>query len=120
MRSESTIQNANINMDKKKIRLVEINKLWGVKSIACPLNNDVNIIIGSNGSGKTTFLKIIEAVLLCDVPVLSSIQFESVVVYLEGGDNCIRVIQTPEDDTLNLTLSLINSSEPTRLCRIGY
>ncbi len=100
-------------MDKKKIRLVEINKLWGVKSIVCPLNNDVNIIIGSNGSGKTTFLKIIEAVLLCDVPVLNSIQFESVVIYLEGGDNCIRVIQTPEDDTLNLTYIFDEKDEYT-------
>ena len=90
-------------MDKKKIKFVEINKLWGVKSIKCPLNNDVNIIIGSNGSGKTTFLNIIEAILQCDVPVLCSIQFESVVIYLEDGANNIRVIQTPEEDALNLT-----------------
>lgn len=100
-------------MDKKKIKLVEINKLWGVKSIACPLYNDVNIIIGSNGSGKTTFLNIIEAVLQCDVPVLSSIIFESVVIYLEGGTNSIRVIQTPEEDTLNLTYIFDDKDEYT-------
>lgn len=95
---------------KKKIKQVEINKLWGIKNIKCPLNNDVNIIIGSNGSGKTTFLNIIEAVLQCDIPVLCSIQFESVMIIFEETDDTIKVIQTSDDDSLNF-LYIFNDSE---------
>ena len=39
----------------KRIRQVEIKKLWGIKNITCPLKDDVNIIVGSNGSGKPRF-----------------------------------------------------------------
>lgn len=84
-------------MSKKRIEQVEIKKLWGIKNIKCPLNEDVNIIIGSNGSGKTTFLNIIEAVLQCDIPILCSILFESVTIHLEGGLDTIKVVQTSDD-----------------------
>ena len=100
-------------ISKQKIKHVFINKLWGVKSINCPLNSDVNIIIGSNGSGKTTFLNIIEAVLQCDIPVLSSIQFESVVLLLEDERNTIKVVQTSEEETLNFTYIFDNTDEYT-------
>lgn len=94
----------------KRIRQVEINKLWGIKNIKCPLMEDVNIIIGSNGSGKTTFLNIIEAVLQCDIPVLCSIQFESVTILLEEDDKSIRVIQTPEENSVNF-MYIFNDTE---------
>lgn len=84
-------------MIKKRIKQVEIKNLWGIKNIKCPLNEDVNIIIGSNGSGKTTFLNIIEAVLQCDIPILCSILFESVTIQLEGGLDTIKVVQTSDD-----------------------
>lgn len=97
----------------KRIRQVEIKKLWGIKNITCPLKDDVNIIVGSNGSGKTTFLNIIEAVLQCDIPVLCSIQFESVTIVLEENNNSIRVIQTPEDDSINFMYIFNDTDEYT-------
>ncbi len=95
-----------------RIRQVEINRLWGIKNIKCSLNEDVNIIIGSNGSGKTTFLNIIEAVLQCDIPVLCSIQFDSVVILLEEN-NSIRVIQTIEEDSVNFKYIFNDTDEYT-------
>lgn len=97
----------------KRIRQVEIKKLWGIKNITCPFKDDVNIIVGSNGSGKTTFLNIIEAVLQCDIPVLCSIQFESVTIVLEENNNSIRVIQTPEDDSINFMYIFNDTDEYT-------
>jgi len=44
----------------KKINTVEINNLWGHYHFKWELNDDVNILVGMNGSGKTTIFRIIE------------------------------------------------------------
>ncbi len=44
----------------EKINTVEINNLWGRYHFKWELNDDVNILVGINGSGKTTIFRIIE------------------------------------------------------------
>lgn len=46
-----------------KIKSVFVQKLWNYKDIKCVLNEDISILIGSNGTSKTTFLTIIESLL---------------------------------------------------------
>lgn len=43
----------------KYIAKVEISRLWNKSNISWDLNNDVNILSGTNGSGKTTILDFI-------------------------------------------------------------
>lgn len=44
------------------LKRVEIKNLWG-KNVSWDLNSDVNILIGINGSGKSTILQLIEEAL---------------------------------------------------------
>jgi len=44
----------------EKINAIEIENLWGRYNFKWELNDDVNILIGINGSGKTTIFGIIE------------------------------------------------------------
>lgn len=93
-------------MEVDVIKKVKIEKLWGIKNIECQLYDDVNVIIGPNGSSKSTFLNLIEGVLQCDVPILMSVQFGS--VYLEFNNlekNYIIVTQEQEEDLLVFTYS---------------
>ncbi len=46
----------------EKINTVEIKNLWGQYNFKWDLNEDVNILVGINGSGKTTIFRIIESI----------------------------------------------------------
>lgn len=46
-----------------KLERVVINKFWGKYNLDLHLDPDVNILTGANGSGKTTILDIIAALL---------------------------------------------------------
>ncbi len=46
----------------EKINTIEITNLWGRYNFKWDLNDDVNILTGINGSGKTTIFRIIESI----------------------------------------------------------
>lgn len=65
-----------------KIRVSEVNvSLWNKYQIQFPANQDVNIIMGINGSGKTTFLNNLYK------SILGSVNSEEDVIYLPSIDN---------------------------------
>ena len=57
------------------VERVEIDGLWGQLSLETDLKQDVNIFIGDNGSGKTTFISILQAILTVDLELLSTLNF---------------------------------------------
>lgn len=57
------------------IRHVTIEDLWGVKDFDTDLHNDINVLIGKNGSNKTTFINLIEACLTVNRRLLRQISF---------------------------------------------
>jgi predicted ATPase len=44
-----------------RLKNVDIKSFWGQYSIVSDFNPDVNIFIGRNGTGKTTFINILHA-----------------------------------------------------------
>ncbi len=38
---------------------VEVNGLWGEKTVNLALNKDYNFLIGDNGTGKTTIINLL-------------------------------------------------------------
>jgi len=73
------------------IRKVEIKNLWG-KDFSWQLNEEVNVLIGTNGSGKSTILKILnEAVLPLDDSKLDFRLFDPIDEIIIEMDNDIVI-----------------------------
>tara|TARA_B100001059_G_C17816155_1_gene575382 strand:- start:1118 stop:2434 length:1317 start_codon:yes stop_codon:yes gene_type:complete len=87
-----------------KIIDVEILGFWGSFKAYCSFNNDVNIVIGQNGTGKTTFMNILNSVLSVDVAGLAENEFDSVVVKL-GYENSTRTIRVTKQDDIPFALA---------------
>src|SRR4051812_24042236 len=60
------------------VHAVKIDKLWGYRDVAITFRPDVNILIGPNGSGKTTVLNMIADILLLDFDALAKISFDAI------------------------------------------
>lgn len=65
-------------MKANKIQKIEIRNIWGKYNFRWEnLNPDVNILTGINGSGKTTFFNIIDALLSADIKRLKMYNIEA-------------------------------------------
>lgn len=86
-------RNESQNVQKFYLESVEISGLWGLRDIELALEPDVNILIGENGTGKTTILNLIHLSLTGDVPRLARYTFDSVRLSLkEFGGRHVRTI----------------------------
>jgi len=66
------------------IESFKIEKLWGYQDIKLTFHKDVNVLIGPNGSGKTTILNLLHAILSADPPSLLNVNFEQAEIKLRG------------------------------------
>ena len=74
-----------------KIAEVKIDQFWHRFDAECTFTPHVNVIIGKNGTGKTTFMNILSAALFVDLDVLSSCEFESIVIIIESKNSRRRI-----------------------------
>ena len=81
-----------------KIKDVLIEGFWGQHTIKTPFYEDVNIFIGINGTGKTTFIHILQAVLSIDMESISNLQFDKVVLRLTKGKSTRKIQVTKTSD----------------------
>jgi predicted ATP-dependent endonuclease of OLD family len=91
------------------IKDVEIKGFWGHSKASAKFFSDVTIFIGFNGTGKTTFINFISAVLTVDIVQLSSLQFDEITINLIDSNGKARnkskrkitVTNNREDSSLN-------------------
>lgn len=74
-----------------KLKDVTIEGFWGQHSISTDFNEDVNIFIGRNGTGKTTFINLLQAIISVDLELLYSLQFEKIIVNLKNGKKTRKI-----------------------------
>lgn len=76
-----------------KISHVNIDQFWHRFDASCGFNQDINIIIGKNGTGKTTFMNILQSVLTVDIDGIIENDFESATILLvdDGRKKTISV-----------------------------
>lgn len=70
------------------LKRVQIEKMWNIKDIDINLEA-VNLFVGINGSGKTTFIKIIESVSSFDVESIINLNFKKCVLYFDNNYHII-------------------------------
>ncbi len=68
------------------IKHVIIEGFWGKYKVETEFRSDVNIFIGKNGTGKTTFILFLQAVLQVDIPVLSNLEFKKIKLQLRDNN----------------------------------
>lgn len=68
------------------IKKVRIDGFWGSRTVEFKLQRNVNFLIGINGSGKTTIINLIAAVLKGDLSAINKVQFERIKINLENAD----------------------------------
>ncbi len=81
-----TLGTINKNRTKMfRLKDVTIEGFWGQHKIESDFNPDVNIFIGRNGTGKTTFINLLQAVISVDLELLYTLQFERITINLFEG-----------------------------------
>lgn len=89
----------------KKIQKVRIDHFWGDKTVILKFNDDINFLIGVNGSGKTTIINLIAASLNADFATLDKAQFSKIKIdfFPEDGEQStetyIEVIKKEKTDS---------------------
>lgn len=83
-----------------KIHSVKIDNFWHRFNASGEFNEDVNIIIGRNGTGKTTFMNILHSVLAVDLDGISANDFDSVAITLikDGKKKTIKIEKVDKDN----------------------
>ncbi|WP_191117365.1 AAA family ATPase [Vibrio campbellii] len=83
-----------------KVKNVKISGFWGEHTLNADFDNDVNVIIGRNGTGKTTFMNILHAVLTVDVDWLDDFEFNLVEIKLtdKNRTKTIKVFKDQQED----------------------
>lgn len=87
---------------------IEIEGFWETKKVSLKLHEDLNFLIGPNGSGKTTIINLLSAALRADIQYLYSIQFTKISIRLKTiGSNIKPIIEiTKERDSKMGSLNL--------------
>ncbi|MDR2568654.1 MAG: ATP-binding protein [Mycoplasmataceae bacterium] len=102
-------------MGKQLIKSVTISKLWGIKDIKTEFNADVDIFIGANGTSKTTFLNLIESVLLADFQTLGNIEFESIIIQLQNNESQNKICVQKKHNEYSIISYSFNNKESLEL-----
>lgn len=71
---------------------LKIKNLFGYRNYDLDFNNKITVLIGENGSGKSTILKIINALLNEDLITLSQIDFEEINIQIDFNDE-VKMIE---------------------------
>jgi len=80
--------------------MFSVSRLWGEKDLTLSFHEDVNFLIGTNGSGKTTVINLIAAALSADFQTLDRVRFKKIDIQLSGPDQPrIEILKTAERKT---------------------
>lgn len=93
-----------MNIDK-----VIIKNLYGYLNKEINLNRDINLLVGINGSGKTSVLNVINWLLIPSFPNLCVTEFEKIEIFFTFKNHDFHIYANQNDK--ELTINLINLSK---------
>jgi energy-coupling factor transporter ATP-binding protein EcfA2 len=80
-----------------RIKSIEIDGLWGERTARIDFYNDVNFLIGANGSGKTTVVNILAAALGARRVTLQRLPFNHARIVLDGNANGEAILDVQKE-----------------------
>jgi len=86
-------------IQNNQIKKIKVKSLFGLFDYDIPLNDSgVTILIGVNGSGKTTIFKILHNILKAKLYTILDVDFKSFEIYFEKGDfiKCERRVRSAD------------------------
>lgn len=85
-----------------RITHVRVEGFWGRSVAEAHFHPDVNVIIGPNGSGKTTFMDLLQGAIRADLRILGAHDFSTITIKLqeENRHRTIKVTKQRDEDTL--------------------
>ena len=96
-----------------KIRSLIATEVHGYLPISILFYDDCTFLIGLNGAGKTSALRLLTAMITPNLEELASIDFHRAEVQVAEGENTLNIIA--EKHHGEMTLSLSNFTEPLHL-----
>ncbi|HIP12582.1 MAG TPA: ATP-binding cassette domain-containing protein [Arcobacter sp.] len=111
---------------KVSLKHIQIEKIYGIRDIEWSLSPNTNILIGKNGSGKSTVLKLIKAYLQQDNKILEKFESPKITITLnkeyENGElDSIIISDNQISKNLNIDIEYIDTfdiiSESTSKCK---
>lgn len=88
------------------IKDIEVEGFWGRSKATASFFTDVTIFIGKNGTGKTTFINLIAAILTADFVQLSTIQFDKATIDLTDMNKKQRRITVSTEQEKSSSLNI--------------
>lgn len=92
-----------------KILSFQAHKVHGIYDFNLNFHDDISFLIGINGSGKTTILRLIQAALTLDFSTLFSIKFSSLQVTLEISGKQRQINLRNESTRLHIIIDGIHT-----------
>lgn len=101
----------NLNLESKinqnyRIKKISVQSLFGLFDYDIPLNDSgVTILIGVNGSGKTTIFRIVHNIFNAEFHNIINVDFKSFEIVFENDDfiKCEKVVQSTNFNDLSLS-----------------
>lgn len=88
-----------------KIKQIKIEKLFGLEKndfdIECFPNENITILYAFNGTGKTTLLRLIDAVYTNDAVALKGLLFSKIELIFDNGKTIAVVKEKPDSENYN-------------------
>ncbi|GAB2198361.1 AAA family ATPase [Sessilibacter sp. MAH4] len=83
-------------------------KVFGYLEFDFNLQSDVNFLVGGNGSGKTTAIKLINGLLVPNFRELMTIPFETAILEIEHKNESIEISALSDDSKIELSVSSVD------------
>jgi predicted ATPase len=88
--------------------------LWGDKDLTLNFHEDVNFLIGRNGSGKTTVINLLAAALSADFQTLDRVDFKKIEIHFSEPSNSVIEVSKRKTESRSPFLGIAYRFKPQK------
>lgn len=92
------------------LKTFKANKVFGYLDFDITFNKDINFLVGGNGTGKTTALKLLNALLVPNFKELLVIPFKLIEFTVEHNNRNLQIIAQSNDKEIKLSIGDVDDA----------